>query len=664
MFKRILIANRGEIACRVIETCRRLGIETVAVYSEADRDARHVRLADRAVAIGPAEAAQSYLAAEQIVDTALQTGAQAVHPGYGFLSENANFARALAKAGIALIGPRPETIDAMGSKARAKAIMQEAGVPLVPGYHGEDQEDGRLMAEAEKTGFPLMLKAAAGGGGKGMRIVRAADDFVEALAAARRESMSAFGDKQMIIERYVERPRHIEAQVFGDSHGNVVHLFERDCSSQRRHQKVIEEAPAAGLDPAVRRQLLDAAVKAARAVDYLGAGTVEFLVDEQGFYFLEMNTRLQVEHPVTECVTGQDLVEWQLRVAAGQPLPRSQAEIECHGHAMEARIYAEDPDSGFLPDSGTLTELNFPKHAWARVDTGVEAGDTVSVHYDPMIAKLVVHGENRTVCLARLKTALAACHVAGLTSNLGFLLQLAANKRFADATVDTGLLDRALDDILEAGLQPPVEVLAAAAGALLAEPQRPAGGTPASPWDVSDGWRLGGAAPQSLDLEVAGERVVLECTRNAAGQFTFEYGGRVHDARIRVNADASFSLTLDGQTRRLIVHGSDLRLEVVWADRRWKIVGHRRFEAIEAISEGSGRIKAPMPGKVIQIGVDEGEAVTEGQTVALMEAMKMELSIKADTTGRVTSIRVAEGELVEADAVLLEIEADQQPGLG
>ncbi len=654
MFERILIANRGEIACRIIETCRRLGVETVAVHSEADRDARHVRMADRAVAIGPAEATKSYLDSEKIIAAARQTGAQAVHPGYGFLSENAAFARALADAGLVLIGPKPETIDAMGSKARAKAIMSDAGVPLVPGYHGDDQDDETLVAAAESVGFPLMLKAAAGGGGKGMRIVRSATDFPKALAAARRESASAFGDKQMILERYIETPRHIEAQIFGDSHGNVVHLFERDCSSQRRHQKVIEEAPAADLEPETRDLLLEAAVKAARAVDYVGAGTVEFLVDHLGVYFLEMNTRLQVEHPVTECVTGQDLVEWQLRIAAGERLPCTQEEISCSGHAMEARIYAEDPDAGFLPDSGTLSALDFPRQSWARIDTGVERGDSVGVHYDPMIAKLVVSGENRTVCLARLKTALAECHIAGLSSNLGFLLQLAASDAFTHAGIDTGLLDRALETILQPEATPPIEVLAAAAGTFLAGAQSQDGRH--SPWDTLDGWRPGGPAPQRLDLEVGGQRIALECTGNARDGFGFDHGDARHHARIRFLSSAECSLALDGTTSHLIVHGDALRLEVVSADRRWTVQRHRRFEAVEAINEGSGRILAPMPGKVIEVSVAEGDEVAEGDTVALMEAMKMELSIKADVGGRVKSISAGEGELVEAEFVLLEIE--------
>ncbi|MGK7296744.1 MAG: biotin carboxylase N-terminal domain-containing protein [Candidatus Wenzhouxiangella sp. M2_3B_020] len=653
MFKRILIANRGEIACRIIETCRRLGVETVAVHSEADKSARHVRMADRAIGIGPAEASKSYLVVDRVLEAAHDSGAEAIHPGYGFLSENANFARAVEEAGFILVGPSADTIEAMGSKARAKAIMEEAGVPLVPGYHGDAQDDDTLVSEAATVGFPLMLKAAAGGGGKGMRIVRSRGDFPDALAAARREAKSAFDDDRMILERYVEHPRHIEAQVFGDRHGNVVHLYERDCSSQRRHQKVIEEAPAAGLGPDLRSQLLDAAVRAAQAVDYVGAGTVEFLVDSNGFYFLEMNTRLQVEHPVTECVTEQDLVEWQLRVAAGEALPCEQSAIACRGHAMEARIYAEDPDAGFLPDSGTLKALRFPSDPWIRVDTGVDADDTVSVHYDPMIAKLVVSGENRTVCLARLKNALARCHIAGLTTNLGFLLQLAARDEFADAGIDTGLLDRALDEILESDMEPPPEVVAAAAGTFL--PGRD-GAESRFPWDRHDGWRMQGPAPQAVELEIGARRFGLECTVHRDGSFAFQVGDKSHLAALGAAEGDARSLTLDGRTSRVIVHGAGLDREIVWAERRWRATRHRRFEAIESLAEGSGRIVAPMPGKVIEIAVGEGDAVEEGQTVALMEAMKMELSIKAEVGGTVTAISVETGDVVEADVVLLEIE--------
>jgi 3-methylcrotonyl-CoA carboxylase alpha subunit len=485
-----------------------------------------------------------------------------------------------------------------------------------------------------------------------MRIVPDAEAFPDALAAARREASGAFGDDRMILERYVEHPRHIEAQVFGDAHGNVVHLFERDCSSQRRHQKVIEEAPAANLDPAIREQLLAAAVRAAEAVDYVGAGTVEFLVDDRGFYFLEMNTRLQVEHPVTERVTGEDLVEWQIRVAAGEPLPRTQDEIRCRGHAMEARIYAEDPAAGFLPDTGTLTDLAFPGGDWIRVDRGVDAGDLVSVHYDPMIAKLVVDGENRTVCLARLKQALAACRIDGPTTNLGFLLKLAARDEFADATVDTGLLDRALEEILDTDAEPPIEMIAAAAGAFLDDPQE---SETASPWARCDGWRLGGRAAQRLDLEIDGRRVALECTGSARDGYAFELDGTTRSARLRAGGEACV-LELEGLSLRVLIHGHGLEREIVWGDHRWTVRRHRRFEAIESAAAGSGRIVAPMPGKVIDVSTSEGATVAEGQTVALMEAMKMELTITADVGGTVTAVHAAAGDVVEADVVLLEIE--------
>ncbi|NKI33743.1 ATP-grasp domain-containing protein [Wenzhouxiangella sp. XN79A] len=653
MFKRILIANRGEIACRIIATCRRLGIDTVAVHSEADRGARHVRLADQAIEIGPAEAAKSYLVAERIIDAARATGAEAVHPGYGFLSENADFARALDSAGITLIGPRPETIEAMGSKARAKALMEKAGVPLVPGYHGEDQAEDALIGEAERVGFPLMLKAAAGGGGKGMRVVRSAGEFRDALAAACREARSAFGDDRMILERYVEHPRHIEAQVFGDRCGNIVHLFERDCSSQRRHQKVIEEAPAPDLDPALRVELLEAAVRAARAVDYVGAGTVEFLVDRHGFYFLEMNTRLQVEHPVTECVTGQDLVEWQLRVAAGQPLPLAQDEITCRGHAMEARIYAEDPDAGFLPESGRVEALDWPAGDWIRVDRGIDAGDAVSVHYDPMIAKLIVHGENRTVCRARLLEALSGTRVAGLTTNLGFLQQLAAAEVFRDAALDTGYLDRDLDALLDRAAMPPTEVVAAAVLALLPESD-----AAPSPWGLGDGWRLGEPAPIALDLEVAGTRIPLEARVLGAGAYSIEIDGRQHAFRGQIDPAGAASVAIGDRTWRLRVHRHGDAVEICEAERRWAVHRRARFEAAAGAAGGSGRLLAPMPGKVIDVRVSAGDRVESGQTVALMEAMKMELSIKAEAAGTVGEVAAAVGDLVEADALLLQIEPD------
>jgi len=654
MFKTVLIANRGEIACRIIATCRRLGVATVAVYSDADANARHVRLADRAVHIGAAPARESYLDAGKILQAASDTGAQAVHPGYGFLAESAEFARAVGKAGLTLIGPSPETMDLMGSKAAAKARMETADVPLIPGYHGEDQEDETLLEEARRVGFPLMLKAAAGGGGKGMRVVHAESDFAEALHAARREASGAFGDERMIIERYLATPRHIEAQVFADSHGNTVHLFERDCSSQRRHQKIIEEAPAPELDDTIRQNLLAAAVRAAEAVDYLGAGTVEFMVDGDEFFFLEMNTRLQVEHPVTECITGLDLVEWQLRVAAGEELPLAQDDIHASGHAMEARIYAEDPDQGFVPSTGRIEALALPRDHRVRIDTGVDAGDEVSMHYDPMIAKLIVHDSTREACLARLNQALATSFVAGPTTNLGFLQALASSEVFTQAQLDTGLLDRELSTILDAG-DVPLDVLAAAAGRWLLMQESQASGD--TPFDTCDSWRLGEPATRSLDIECTNQRSTVEAA-GFGGDYRLLINDQLHPVGIQQLSATEFHLTLDGQGRRLQVHGAGQhRLEVCLDNRRWLLTRHARFEAAVDAGAGDGRLLAPMPGKILEIRAQAGQSVSEGETLLIMEAMKMELAIKAPMDGEVCQIAVSAEDVVEADAMLLEIEA-------
>jgi 3-methylcrotonyl-CoA carboxylase alpha subunit len=652
MFKTVLIANRGEIACRIIATCRHLGVQTVAVYSDADASARHVRLADQAVHVGAAEARDSYLNVERIIQAAEDTGAEGVHPGYGFLAENADFARALRDAGLTLIGPSPETMDLMGSKAAAKAKMEAAHVPLIPGYHGDDQDDDTLMAEAERVGFPLMLKAAAGGGGKGMRVVHSKDEFGEALKAARREASGAFGDDRMILERYLPTPRHIEAQIFADTRGNTVHLFERDCSSQRRHQKIIEEAPAARLDDGVRQSLLQAAVRAAEAVDYVGAGTVEFLVDGDEFFFLEMNTRLQVEHPVTEAITGLDLVEWQLRVASGEKLPLGQDDIRANGHAMEARIYAEDPDQGFVPSTGRIDTLALPDDDWVRIDSGVDSGDEVSMHYDPMIAKLIVHDATREACLARLNQALAASFVAGPTTNLGFLQALAGSEVFSGAAIDTGLLDRDLPSILEAG-EPPREVLAAAAGQWLLLQESDATGR--TPWDTCDSWRLGAPATRTLDIECAGHRVAVEAT-GFGGDYRLQVDEKDHAVAMQRLSDCDFSLTVDGKGRRLQIHvAGEHRLEVCMDNRRWPVTRHARFEAAVETSAGDGRLLAPMPGKILEIRAEAGQAVTEGETLMIMEAMKMELAIKAPMDGEVAEIAVTADDIVEADTLLLAI---------
>ncbi|MCC5866242.1 MAG: ATP-grasp domain-containing protein [Wenzhouxiangella sp.] len=658
MFKTVLIANRGEIACRIIATCRRLGIATVAVYSDADARARHVRLADRAVRVGPAAARESYLAIDKVIAAALDQGAEAIHPGYGFLAENPEFARAVDQAGLTLIGPSAETMELMGSKAAAKAKMEPAGVPLIPGYHGSEQDDATLLARAGEVGFPLMLKAAAGGGGKGMRVVRDRDSFIEALHAARREAAGAFNDERMILERYLERPRHIEAQVFADSHGNTVHLFERDCSSQRRHQKIIEEAPAAGLDEGVRKNLLTAAVRAAEAVDYLGAGTVEFLVDGDEFFFLEMNTRLQVEHPVTEMITGLDLVEWQLRVAAGHPLPLSQNQIRAQGHAMEARLYAEDPERGFVPSSGLIKQLVFPADPDVRVDTGVEAGDEVSMHYDPMIAKLIVHDSDRDRCRARLSRALAACFVDGPTTNLSFLQRLADAPVFVEARLDTGLLDRDLDSVIGDNELPDVALAAGACyWSSVVESEAASGG---GPWAQADGWRVGAEEARSLDIECQGERLNVQATGSAADGYRLDTGVKPLSARLTALADHHYSLAVDDQHCHLFLFASadGMQLDVCLPGQRWRLQRHTRFEALAAGGAADGRIIAPMPGKVLEIRVSADESVAEGQTVAVMEAMKMELAIKAPFAGRVGQISVTAGDTLEADAPLLEIVAE------
>ncbi|PIW25862.1 MAG: 3-methylcrotonyl-CoA carboxylase, partial [Rhodospirillales bacterium CG15_BIG_FIL_POST_REV_8_21_14_020_66_15] len=550
MFKSLLIANRGEIACRVIATARRLGIRTVAVFSDADRAAMHVALADDAVRIGPAPAAESYLNQGAILDAVRETGAEAVHPGYGFLSENPAFAEAVAAAGAVFVGPPPSAIKAMGLKDAAKKLMQDAGVPVVPGYLGDDQDAGTLAREADKIGYPVLIKAVAGGGGKGMRRVDGAADFQAALEGARREAAASFGDDRMLIEKYLTRPRHIEVQVFADSHGDAVHLFERDCSLQRRHQKVIEEAPAPGMTPELRTRMGAAAVTAAKAIKYQGAGTVEFILDgkdglaQGAFFFMEMNTRLQVEHPVTEMITGQDLVEWQLRVAAGEPLPCAQEELRIDGHAVEARLYAEDPANGFLPASGTLHHLAFPQATRSvRIDTGVAEGDTVTPFYDPMIAKVIAHGADRTEALDRLTAALNATEVAGMATNRRFLARLAAHAGFRRGEVDTGLIDRDLDALAEPDAPSPALLACAAlhAAGILDAPE---GG---DPWSTLRGWRLwaGGATPAHLQTP-AGETLEIPVTALGRGRFRLALAGGAVEAAVTARDGRRVTVDLGG----------------------------------------------------------------------------------------------------------------------
>ncbi|GHH54135.1 acetyl/propionyl/methylcrotonyl-CoA carboxylase subunit alpha [[Pseudomonas] boreopolis] len=659
LFDKILIANRGEIACRVIATCRRLGIATVAVYSDADRDARHVRLADEAVRIGPAPAAESYLRGDAILAAARATGAQAIHPGYGFLSENADFAEACAGAGVVFIGPPPRAIRAMGDKSAAKALMQRAGVPLTPGYHGEDQDAGLLRAQADAIGYPVLIKASAGGGGKGMRKVEAGEDFAAALASCQREAQGAFGNAHVLVEKYVERPRHIEVQVFGDTHGNVVHLFERDCSVQRRHQKVLEEAPAPGMTPERRAAMGAAAVEAARAVGYVGAGTVEFIAAPDGtFYFMEMNTRLQVEHPVTELVTGTDLVEWQLRVAAGEALPATQDRLAIRGHAIEARLYAEDADRGFLPSTGTLRHLRLPAaSAHVRVDAGVEQGDAITPYYDPMIAKLIVWDVDRPAALRRMRAALADVEAVGVVTNASFLWRLAGTGSFSEPRLDTGLIEREKEALAppEDIAEPLRSIAAAMIAARQAESARRDPADPWTPWASADGWRIGEPATRKLDILCNGERMACS-VRGAGHAWQVTTGAAVHQIELQEHAG----------TLAAIVDGRRVRIRSLWDDRALVLLDPARpvrFELQDLAHEDSGHhaaagsLSAPMPGRIVALLVEPGTQVRRGQPLLVMEAMKMEHSLVAPADGRLKAYRVAQGELVAEGDALAELEA-------
>jgi 3-methylcrotonyl-CoA carboxylase alpha subunit len=650
LFSKILIANRGEIACRVIRTARRMGIKTVAVYSEADAEALHVREADEAVAIGPPPAAESYLKGDAIIAAATDSGAEAVHPGYGFLSENAEFAEACAAAGLVFIGPPPAAMRAMGSKAAAKALMQQHGVPVVPGYHGDDQDPARLLAEAEAIGFPVLIKASGGGGGRGMRIVEAAAAFSRALDSAKREALGAFGDDRVLIEKYLTAPRHIEVQVFADTHGNVVHLYERDCSIQRRYQKVVEEAPAPGLGKKLRQALGEAAVAAARACGYVGAGTVEFIVERDKFYFMEMNTRLQVEHPVTEAVTGTDLVEWQLRVAAGEKFTLGQKQIALRGHAIEVRLYAENPERGFLPATGTLHRLHLPPAQLARVETGVREGDTVTPYYDPMIAKIIAWGRDRAAARARLGQALAQTGVLGVTTNLGFLARVVGDADFAAAKLDTGFIERRKAELLA----PPAPVSDAAlvAGALFCLAAETTG-KPADPWARRDGWRLNAAkAPQTLVFRNGEATLPLAATAADDG-WDLQLGDRRRRASATFAADGAVALTLDGVQSRAIVLAHGDALAVFVAGESWRLERVDPLAPPEGADAHAGRLSAPMPGKVVQLLVAAGDAVRQGQPMIVIEAMKMEHTIVAPRDGTVEAARYAVGDLVDEGAELI-----------
>lgn len=661
MFRKILIANRGEIACRVMQTAKRLGIASVAVYSEADAEAMHVDMADEAVLIGPPAVGESYLVIERIVDAACKTGAEAVHPGYGFLSENAAFAEACAAAGLVFIGPSPEAIRAMGEKAAAKAIMEKAGVPVVPGYHGDDQDDDLLAKAAEEIGYPVLIKAVAGGGGRGMRQVESVDKFDAALKGARREALSAFGDDKVLIEKYLTRPRHIEVQVFGDDHGNAVHLFERDCSVQRRHQKVIEEAPAPGMTLEMRRAMGEAAVAAAKAIGYVGAGTVEFIADvshglsEDAFYFMEMNTRLQVEHPVTEMITGQDLVEWQLRVAAGEALPQPQEDLNIVGHAVEVRVYAENPRKKFFPSTGRLRRLSPPPEGpHVRLDTGVRQGDEVTIHYDPMIAKLIVWDSSRDMALRRMRDGLDRFQIAGVTSNIEFLSAVIAHPSFVAGDLDTGFIDKHAEELIPAVGNAPDRVLATAClDVLLRRKAQLQPGDPFSPWARVDGWRLNDEGHDDLRFADGEREVEIAVRYPAEGGFRLNLPGGSAHVDGELDAGGSLSVNLDGlRFNASVVHdGTDVTVFI--AGRSYHLERIDPMAIAEFDFEDVGQVASPLPGKIVQVLIAAGDSVSKGQPLVIVEAMKMEHTISAPVDGVIESVIFSEGEQVEEGVELV-----------
>ena len=664
MFKKILIANRGEIACRVAATARKMGVRTVAVYSDADAHARHVLACDEAVHIGGSAPKDSYLRGERIIDAAKATGAQAIHPGYGFLSENEDFAQACADAGLVFIGPPSSAIKAMGLKAASKQLMDKAGVPLVPGYHGADQDPALLKREADRIGYPVLIKASAGGGGKGMRAVDSAAEFDAALASCKREAINSFGDDAVLVERYVTRPRHIEIQVFGDTQGQVVYLFERDCSVQRRHQKVLEEAPAPGMSEARRQEMGAAAVAAAKAVGYVGAGTVEFIAEpadngDLRFYFMEMNTRLQVEHPVTEAITGLDLVEWQLRVASGEPLPLRQEQLRIHGHAIEARICAENPDANFLPATGRLDVYRTPETAAAferadvRVDAGVREGDTISPYYDSMIAKLIVWGADRAQALARLDAALAATHIVGPHTNVAFLRRVVQSRSFAQADLDTALIERERAVLFDAA---PLPIELSAAGVVAHALAGEATQRDADPWSRRDGWRLHGAALRRFDIEAQGTHHVARLERTHDGAMQLAIGEGRWPLVLSSRGTNVHDVTLAGQRHVLTVHAVGERFSIFAADGCATL---REVDPIAHAADGAaenGRLTAPMPGKVIAFLAKAGDTVKRGQPLAVMEAMKMEHTISAPHDGTVAELLYAVGDQVGEGGELLRLD--------
>ena len=652
MFERLLIANRGEIACRIARTARRLGIHSIAVYSDADAQARHVNACDQAIGIGGRTPAESYLRGDAILEAARRTGAQAIHPGYGFLSENARFAESCARAGIVFVGPPAQAIQAMGSKSAAKSLMERAGVPLTPGYHGDRQDEPYLRGVADRLGYPVLIKASAGGGGRGMRRVDQAADFAAALSSCQREAAASFGDDRVLVEKYLLRPRHIELQVFADSHGHCVHLFERDCSTQRRHQKVLEEAPAPGMSTARRAAMGEAAVSAARAVGYVGAGTVEFIVAADGnFYFMEMNTRLQVEHPVTEMITGLDLVEWQLRVAAGEALPLTQEQLAISGHALEARVYAEDPDRGFLPAIGRLQYFAAPQPSrHVRMDAGIGQGDVITPYYDSMIAKLIVWDSTRELALARMRGALEELHIVGVANNVAFLRRLVATPAFASADLDTALIEREHALLFPGDVAPDRKVWLAAAIATLLRQDAETG---SSPWNARDGWRLGGRAERALTFRSGDHQRVIRVRYLPSG-WQLQLDEQVSTASGKLTAGTRLALELDSERCQVTaVRCADT--EHLFIDgRHYTLAQIDPVTATPPMVVGPAGLRSPMPGRVIELIAAAGTEVVKGQPLLTLEAMKIEHTIMAPGAGTLRAFKVSAGEQVGEGAELVD----------
>ena len=663
MFQSLLIANRGEIACRIIRTARRIGLRSIAVFSDADEAAQHVQMADEAIHIGAAPARESYLNISAIIAAAKRAGAEAIHPGYGFLSENPAFAEACAAAGIIFVGPSAAAMRAMGSKGSAKALMEKAGVPLLPGYHGAEQDAAFLEGEAKRIGFPLVIKAVAGGGGRGMRVVRAAADFVDALQSARQEGASAFGDDRVLIERYLERPRHIEVQVFGDSHGDAVHLFERDCSAQRRHQKVIEEAPAPGISAEMRESIGAAAVAAAKAVQYQGAGTVEFIAQDGGFYFLEMNTRLQVEHPVTEAITGFDLVEWQLCVAAGEKLPVQQSDIRAQGHAMELRLYAEDPARDFAPSIGALQVFRLSEQG-LRIDSGFVAGDRISIHYDAMVAKMIAHAPTRAEAIARLRAGLAQSDIIGVAHNLDMLDRILAHPDFASGTIDTGFIGRNAEILLTPKLKPSPQVLALAALGVLtleeeaARAHAAASADPHSPWHATDHWWVNTRPTRVFEFHHEDETYAVTLAPAADG-WRISAGGAAITARHAKLEAGSVHALLDGMRLSASIHRGGETISLRHAGESWRFVLPDPIARAGEEEGGDDRLIAPLPGQVTQLLVTENQNVARGDVLVILEAMKTVFRLTAPRDGRIATISCRVGETVREGQILLQFAAEE-----